>query len=135
MTKNFKIRGIKARRTYSAPEAAAAIGSCTASIWKWTRCEGLQVYVAGPPALYLGHDLVEFIVRRQARKKVKLAGDEFNCFRCKVARTVRTETVQVFEITATLRHVKGSCGVCGATCNRRFGLQKLQLSGLTPKKP
>jgi DNA-directed RNA polymerase subunit RPC12/RpoP len=82
MALNYNIRRIKSRASYSPSEVAKLLGVDRKTCFRWIK-EGLEVIEKNTkPLLIMGEKLKIFIANKQAKRRPKLAQDEYFCMKC-----------------------------------------------------
>lgn len=125
MAKKYSINRISKRKVYSAKEIAELLSVHSQTVHLWLS-QGLETVERSFPYLIYGEGLAKFLGQRQAKRKVKLADDEFYCVRCHKARkgvSAKTQTVitnKKIGIDKIFIHKQSECEVCGSQINR-FG--------------
>jgi len=117
MAKRPNPRSIRAARTYTVEEAAAALGVSIGTVRTWAK-SGLPMMKSERPFLILGDSLRDFLSGRSAGGKAKLQPDQLFCFTCKAPRSPMGLLVDIVPQTAKTARLMGLCDVCGGTCNR-----------------
>lgn len=117
MAKRPNGRAIKAVRTYTVQEAAAALGVTVGTVRTWVR-NGLPVLNTKRPTLILGSVLRDFLDLQRTKRKVALDPDQLFCLTCKQPRTPYGLMVDYIPRDGRTGRLSGLCGVCGGTCNR-----------------
>lgn len=117
MAKRPNPRAIRAARTYTIEEAAAALGVSIGTVRSWVK-SGLPLMKSRRPFLILGEALRGFLQDRQSGAKVKLEPGQLYCFTCKTGRTPAGLMVDCILQTAKTARLIGLCEVCGGTCNQ-----------------
>ncbi len=85
MPKSARLTGIKSLRCYTIPEAADVADVSTRTISTWIK-QGLLVLADERPMLIRGDDLITFIKRQRAERKIDLLPHQFLCLKCHAAR-------------------------------------------------
>jgi hypothetical protein len=123
-SKCFNPRLVKRLRTYSVEQICQLYGIHPNTALSWINKEGLRRIDHAYPYLVHGDDLAEFITARQS-KKIKLAVDEFRCFKCKVPRKAWEGVADIKIRTQTVGNLMVICEVCSTKMNKNFSLKNL----------
>jgi hypothetical protein len=115
---------ILSNRTYTVPEAAAALGMCTTAIRRWI-ARGLPILDNHGPALIRGEDMKHYIAQREARRRFTIALDELLCTTCKVGRKPLGMMVDYTQHHGKTGRLSGLCEACGGPCNRMIASARL----------
>lgn len=122
MKKNYNIRKIKAKRSYTAEELAEVLNVHIQTVREWKR-SGLNPLESNTsPHLFMGDTVKNFLKQKSQSRKTKLKVSEFYCLKCKGA--VTPETVAKVDRGITLGKGKrsivlqGFCPVCGTGVNK-----------------
>ena len=94
------------------------------TIRKWTR-DGLQAIDKKKPALYFGHDLIDFLKASNDRNKCQTSFNEMYCFSCKDKRRVFQNRV-AFQQKANALRAKSVCKTCKSKMNKIYKLSDFQ---------
>ena len=117
-------RALRAARSYTLEEAAAALGVSLGTIRNWVR-KGLPIMKAQRPFLVLGEDLKIFVQAETGKRRATLQPTELYCLTCKAPRTPMGMMVDCIAQTPTTARLMGLCEVCGGTCNRMISRAKI----------
>ncbi|MDD3434541.1 MAG: hypothetical protein PHD96_01290 [Candidatus Pacebacteria bacterium] len=80
---NYNINLITARRSYSVNEIASLLGIDRKTCGRWVKYDGLKVVEEGKrPILIMGTNLITFIKKRRAERKISLKENEYFCVKC-----------------------------------------------------
>jgi len=123
--KRFNPRLVKTLRTYSVEDVCQLCGVHPNTALSWINKEGLKRIDDIYPYLVHGQDLAEFLIARQ-RPKIKLAPDEFKCFKCRVARKAWEGVADIKIRSQSIGNLKVICEVCGTNMNKNFSLKTMQ---------
>lgn len=114
---------VKTRLTYSVADICELYGVHSNTVLNWMK-EGLKRMDDAYPYLVYGQDLADFISSRR-KKKITLADDEFNCFKCCCPRKSWENIADVQIHSPYNANLKAICAVCETNINKRFSLAKL----------
>jgi hypothetical protein len=124
MAKRPNPRAIRAARTYTIEEAAAALGVTIGTVRSWNK-SGLPMMTAKRPYLILGDALRDFLEKRRKDAKASLPLDHLYCLRCKAGRRPMGLMVDVQTQTPKTARLTGLCETCGGTCNKMISAAKI----------
>lgn len=125
----YNLHLIKSRRSYSISEISSLFDINRKTCHRWLKNEGLKVIEKNVnPLLVMGMDLIDFLKKKKAEKKVVLGKDEFFCVKCRRAVKAKTESEKTIKTgkkigKANLEQFKktGICEVCETQVNRFLG--------------
>ncbi len=124
--RNYNLRLIKERRTYTPQEIADLLNVERGSVYRWVD-KGLKPIRSDTnPLLFYGDQLKAFLGEWRQKHKVKLQSGEFYCLKCHAAQYVDPENIRIEKTgkfvgkdnREQLQQV-ASCGGCG-TVMRKF---------------
>lgn len=126
MAKNYNIKLIKIKRSYSPNEIVKLFGVDRRTCSRWIKDEGLKVIKPNTnPLLIMGIDLKDFMARKQKERKTKLKDNEYFCVKCQKAVRAKAGTEKIMKTGKRLgkNNIEqinkiGLCGICGAKLNR-----------------
>lgn len=133
MKRNYKLRTIKAKKSYSTKELSQLLGVHAQTIRLW-RKEGLaSIDESSHYALFLGSTVKSFLQAQVDTRRVRLKEGEFYCLSCNKAVTVKNaQTVSQEKLVGkdklSVRH-HGNCDNCGNKVNRFGSLQPNEVAG------
>jgi hypothetical protein len=121
MKKNYNLKRLKAKRSYSFNELAQTMGVHVRTVQGW-HTDGLPVVPGASPSLVMGAAVKTFIQSRKAEKKVRLEKGQFYCLSCRkavagvdITSIMNQATIGQGKSFYTLR---GKCSECGGVVNR-----------------
>jgi hypothetical protein len=124
MGKNYNIRLIKHRESYSLKQISEMFNVHQRTVQEWKK-EGLKTISSEKPFLVMGYDLKEFLKEKLKTRKTKLDANQFYCTRCRKAVTSKDNSVSVNKLSKTIGKygfnciaVRGHCQICGAKLNK-----------------
>ncbi|MDX8347812.1 helix-turn-helix domain-containing protein [Cognatiyoonia sp. IB215446] len=123
MPKSARLTGIKSLRCYTIPEAADVTGVTNQTIRKWIK-QGLPVLAAERPALVRGDDLIAFIKRQRAERKIDLLAHQFLCLKCSAARNA-AGGFATCRRTGPRMFLQAICEKCDGVMNKPFAESRL----------
>ncbi|MEK7183590.1 MAG: helix-turn-helix domain-containing protein [Patescibacteria group bacterium] len=92
--RNYNLRILKERRTYTPQEIADRLGATRGTIYRWVE-EGLEpIRPDTNPLLFYGETVIAFLRKQRKSHEVKLKPDELYCLRCHEARWVDPKEVR-----------------------------------------
>lgn len=123
---NYNPRLIKAKKSYSISDIASLFGINRKTCHRWLKDEDLKVIERNVnPLLVMGSDLINFIKKKKAKRKVALMEDEFFCMKCRKAVKAKRGSEKIIKTgkrigKANLEQLKkiGACEVCETKVNR-----------------
>ena len=124
MKKNYPLKLIKSRHSYTYDELSEKLKVHTRTIQTWKK-EGLRVYSESKPHFIMGFDLIEFLKKKLESRRIKLDFNEFFCPRCREAVRSTDNDVWFVLTDKTIgkdKHqeiiIKGICEFCNSKLNR-----------------
>lgn len=124
MKKNYKIRLIKHRHSYTFEEITKLLNVHSRTIQTWKN-EGLIVIDSTKPFLVMGYDLKNFLQKKLEKRRNKLLPNEFYCTKCRKAATSQNNEVIIKLTGKTIGQncyqdliITGICQNCGSKLNR-----------------
>ncbi len=124
MKRNYKIRLIKYRHSYTFEEISEVLNVHQRTIQTWKK-EGLNVIDSTKPYLVMGYDLKEFLSKKLQSRKTKLEQNQFYCTKCRKAVTSQNNQVTIVITGKTIgkyghqeAFITGKCETCGTKLNR-----------------
>ena len=129
---NYKINLITARRSYSIGEIASLLGVDRKTCGRWVRCGDLEIVEQNTsPILVIGTDLINFIRKKRAKRKVPVKENEFYCMKCHKAVRAKTGSEQIIKTgkmigrdnREQLKKV-GVCEDCNTLLNKFLGVSR-----------
>lgn len=123
MPKSAHLTSIKSLRCYTIPEAADVAGVSTRTIHTWSK-QGLPILAGDRPTLIRGDDLIAFIKKQRARRKINLLPHQFLCLKCRAARSAAGgfATCRRKGARVTLQAI---CEKCDGVMNKPFAQARL----------
>lgn len=118
----------KIHYSYSVAEVAKLYGVHRNTVRAWQR-GGLESFRVGREDLILGSELRDFLLRRQARRRVKTQPGQIHCMKCKASRAPAEDWVEIAGPPAATLNIRALCGECGSLMHRRVSVGRLQESG------
>lgn len=122
MKRNYNLRKIKAKRSYTAEELAELLGTHVQTVRQWKRSGLRPLEETTTPHLFMGSTTKAYLGEQMQNRKVKLSPNQFYCLKCKQA--VTPAKVQVVDRGVEMGKGKKSlvlqanCPVCGKQVNR-----------------
>ncbi len=123
MPKSARLTGIKSLRCYTIQEAANVTGVTTRTIRTWIK-QGLPIMSGERPALVRGDDLIAFIKRQRAGRKIDLLAHQFLCLKCSAARNAAGGFATCRRTGARL-FLQAICEKCDGVMNKPFAEARL----------
>ncbi len=126
-----RVRLLKSWRGYSSPELAVALKVHPRTVQAWRKRGLCPVGESVRPYLFMGHEVIRFLVQLGKSGKVQLRLGELYCLRCRRGITAVPETeiriIQSHSVDHKLRSVRivGWCPECGSKANR-FDVEKCE---------
>lgn len=124
MKRNYKIRLIKHRHSYTFEEISEVLNVHPRTIQTWKK-EGLNVIDSTKPYLVMGYDLKEFLSKKLQARKTKLEQNQFYCTKCRNAVSSEFNKVKLKITGKTIGKdayqeaiIRGKCETCGTKLNR-----------------
>jgi hypothetical protein len=132
MGKNYNIRLIKYRESYTLKQISKTLNVHPRTVQEW-RKEGLKTISTEKPFLVMGYDLKEFLKEKLKSRRAKLEANQFYCTKCRCAVTSKNNEVQLVSLNKTIGKqgfkcliVKGVCQKCETKLNKFSHEGKLQ---------
>ena len=116
MPKQPRINGIKALRCYTFEEAADVTGVSARTVRSWAKA-GLIVMESARPILIRGDDILAFLKRQRAARKITVGSDEFFCLACRAARKPAGNTVDC-RLRGERAALTAHCERCGTVLHK-----------------
>ena len=124
MAKNYKLKTVKSRRSYSFREIAGICGVHIRTVQMW-RKEGLETLVGTQnPYLVMGCSLKSFLSDKRSKRRTKLKDNELYCLVCrKGVEPLNISAVANGTVGNSKKSVvlKGTCPICRNNV-RRFAV-------------
>jgi hypothetical protein len=99
--------------SYTVKDLATELDIDEKTCFRWI-ANGLKIIAGGKkPILMTGHDIKDFLKKKNAKKKVTLTRSQFYCFTCKGARNAKRGSIK-----KTLNKKSGTCSVCNGKMSR-----------------
>jgi hypothetical protein len=117
MGRRKQVRGISKDRVYTVKTAARLVGVSEHTFRKWAK-DGLRLIKDKRPHLVRGADIIDYLARRKAQSRWKMAPDQFHCMRCKGPSDPQEGSVQYYPQTASTGRLSALCKVCSAKMGR-----------------
>lgn len=124
MKRNYKIKLIKHRHSYTFEEISNVLNIHPRTIQTWKK-EGLNVIDSTKPYLVMGYDLKEFLNKKLQSRKIKLESNQFYCTKCRNAVSSKLNQVKLKITGKTIGKdahqetvITGKCETCGTKLNR-----------------
>ncbi|WP_299410966.1 helix-turn-helix domain-containing protein [uncultured Roseobacter sp.] len=117
MGKRVSTRGIKKHRHYTYEDAACILGLSVQTVRAW-KGEGLKVLDQGRPHYILGEALIEFVAKRQQKRTITLAADQFYCFKCRAPKKPFGMMVDYVPINQIRGRLEALCETCERPCQK-----------------
>lgn len=124
MGKNYNIRLIKHRESYSLKQISEVLKVHQRTVQEW-RHEGLKTISNEKPFLVMGYDLKEFLNKKLKSRKTKLVVNQFYCTKCRQAVASEKDEVHIISLNKTIGKqgfkglmIKGVCQKCGTKLNK-----------------
>lgn len=122
--RTFNTRLIRRDHSFDTREIVDLLKVHENTVANW-RQQGLKVIDDKRPVYVHGSDLIEFLARRQAKRRRPCGADEFFCCKCRAPRKPWERAVDV-EIRDERRLVlKAVCEDCGTAVNKIGSVKKL----------
>jgi len=97
MAKNYNIRLIRARRSYSPKEIADVFSVNKRTCFRWIT-DGLKVIQENTnPLLIMGCELKKYLRSKKSKRKIKLGKDEYYCLKCRKAAEAKSGSEKMVE--------------------------------------
>ena len=127
MKRNYNLRKIKTKKSYSTQELAELCGIHPQTVRSW-RNDGLQsIDEESHYSLFLGSAVKEYLQQQTNLRRVRLGQNEFYCLSCKLKTTSKITRVvsqdkKIGTDKISIRY-EGECVVCGKPVCRFGSLQ------------
>ncbi|PIB26470.1 hypothetical protein BFP76_11170 [Amylibacter kogurei] len=126
MTKNFKIRQIKERHSYTYEEASRVIQANKNSVRRWVAEDGLPLITKEPQHLILGADLKRFLIEKRAKKRVHVPKGYVYCLRCKCAVKPVEGSLSLHDTKTGVKLLHANCSSCGGELRKSLNAQLMK---------
>ncbi len=123
-SRTYNTRLIKRDYSYAASEIVALLKIHENTVGNW-HADGLPPIDDRRPLLFHGSDLIEFLSRRQERRRHVCGPGEFFCCKCRAPRPPWERAVDVEIRDARRLILKAVCSVCGTAMNRIGAVRQL----------
>jgi len=124
--RNHNLRLIKLNYSYSIDEIAELLGVHKQTVYEWKK-RGLKTIDDTYPALVHGGDLIEFLSKEKSNRKVKCKDNEMYCFKCRAAREVSGNKIDIIHRNSQILDMTGRCAICDTKMCRSSSLKNLSL--------
>jgi rRNA maturation protein Nop10 len=135
MGKRYKLRKIKAKRSYTFKELSEVLGVHVRTVQEW-HVNGLTPLEGScSPYLVMGAELKRYLTNKVTSSKVVLLDGEFFCFHCRKA--VMPSDVQAISKGVKVGGFKMSirlastCPLCGGKINKFTAKEQSQADGVS----
>ena len=105
------LRRIRNNFPYSLDEISETLGINKQTIYIWIK-QGLKTIQGSYPTLIHGSDLINYLSKKQSKRKQKCKDDEMLCFKCKIPRKTKKEAVKIIIQKSTCINLTGECEIC-----------------------
>lgn len=127
-----RARLLKSSRSYSTLELAESLNVHSGTIQGWRKDGMMPVRESLSPYLYMGHEVMRYLLEKQSKHKVVLRAGELYCLKCRAGRlpdpgtlTRRIQARSTMHGVESVRY-EGKCPICGCTANR-FASERVDL--------
>ena len=131
--RRYNANKVRARHTYSFLEISELFGIHLRTVQRWGK-RGLQVLDSTTkPYLVMGSDLIEFLKRERAKRRISLKDGEFYCSRCRDARKSIKDKFRIEETGRFLGKeskqvmIRGECEDCGNQLYRLSSSKQIKI--------
>lgn len=118
-------RAIKQHYSYTAEEAALALGVAKGTVRRWLK-SGLAHITDQRPFLILGSELRSFLDKQNTAKH-RCQPHEFFCFRCRAPRQAAAGLIDYIPRTPLSGQLSAICEACHTIMHKSFSASKLDL--------
>lgn len=124
----YNIRLIKSRRSYSMTQISSLLNIDRKTCHRWLKKEGLRLIEQNVnPILVMGSDLIDFLKKKRAERRVILSDGQFYCLKCHKSvgakagskKTIKTGK-KIGKNNSDQYKKTGVCEVCNTRVNRFF---------------
>ncbi|MDA1079996.1 MAG: helix-turn-helix domain-containing protein [bacterium] len=131
MKRNYNLRKIKTKKSYSTQELAVLCGIHPQTVRSWRNDGLLPIDEDSHYSLFLGSAVKEYLQEQTNQRRVKLGQGEFYCLGCKAKTTSRStkfvsQDKKIGVNKISIRY-EGECIKCGKSVNRFGSLQSNEL--------
>jgi hypothetical protein len=109
--RTYNTRLIKRDYAYTLEELLDLLGVHKNSIYEWHKT-GLPFIDDGRPSLIHGTDLMDFLKKRQARRKKTCKSNELFCFKCQMPTKPWENAVDLKILNQKQLNIMGVCEIC-----------------------
>lgn len=143
MKRNYNLRTIKSKKSYSTKELAELLNVHPQTIRSWRKEGLLSIDESSHYALFLGSTVKQFLQAQADSRRITLGSDEFYCLSCKTKTTAQNGTAvsqnkKIGTNKLSIRY-EGNCDKCSNVVNKFGSLQsnevtteKVISTGLSP---
>jgi hypothetical protein len=117
-------RHAKIHRTYSVEDVARLYGVHRNTVRQWIK-QGLSLCDDRRPALILGADLADFLIRKRTRNKRPCKTGEIYCVRCRVPQRPALGMADYHPLSGSSGNLVGLCPQCNGMIYRCVSLARL----------
>jgi hypothetical protein len=117
-------RRVKRLRTYNVREAARVTGATPGTVRHWLKT-GLCAVQNCYPTIIRGADLIDFLKRRNVRRKRPCGPGRLFCLRCKEPRRPAFDEVEFWPDGPKLGSFRGLCPACTGIMHRRTSIARI----------
>ena len=110
--------------TYWVADVAKLFGISEKTVLRWVKDEGLVHFEYAKKYHFHSSDLLFFIKYKNRKHKIIIPEGMVLCFKCRVARTMRPNTIGYISISSDVQSKYGECIVCGTKCYRYIKTRK-----------
>lgn len=123
MSRNYNHRLVKRKHVYDFKEIARLFNVHVCTVRRWHK-KGLKVLDENQrPYLVLGKELISFIKKQKAKRRISLSVGEFMCTKCGKARRSKNDLIKIsfreskFSTTNRKADIVGVCEQCKRKLN------------------
>lgn len=114
---------VKRLRTYNVREAAKVTGATPGTVRHWLK-DGLHAVEGCYPTIIRGADLIDFLQRRNMKRKRPCGPGRLFCLRCKEPRRPAFDEVEFWPDGPQLGSLRGLCPGCTGMMHRRTSVAR-----------
>lgn len=122
--RTYNVGLVRRAFSYSIQEIAEVFDLHTNAVRRWIK-SGLPTIDDRRPQLVHGSELIDFLAKRQQRRKMSCAPGEMLCCRCREPRRPEGGRVIVDRLNARQLILRGNCDDCGTPMNRCGAVSRL----------
>ena len=122
--RTYNPRRVRIGQSYTVQDIAELYGLHKNAVLRWIK-DGLPLNDDHKPYLIHGSALVEYLTKKQVRRKHKCKPDEFFCFKCRAPRKAWGSVADIQIKNESKLSLSGLCAVCNTPVHRAGSIKKM----------